>query len=164
MNISLIAAIGKNNELGKNNTLIWSFKEDMKFFKDTTMGYPVVMGTNTFDSLPFVLPGRKNIVISPFEINNDNIEIYNSIESFLEAYKDFKEEIFIIGGASIYKQFIDYANKLYLTEIDATDKEAEVFFPEFNRNEFDKEIISEYVENNITYKHVLYKRKNVVEK
>ena len=86
MNINLIAAIGKNNELGKNNDLIWKFKGDMKFFKDTTMGHPIVMGRKTFESLPKVLPGRKNIVISTSEIINEEIELYKSIKDFLINY------------------------------------------------------------------------------
>ena len=76
MNINLIAAIGKNNELGKNGNLIWNIKEDMKFFKNTTMGHPIVMGRKTFESLPKVLPGRKNIVMSSKKIINEQIEIY----------------------------------------------------------------------------------------
>lgn len=159
MNISMIAAIGKNNELGKNNDLIWKVKEDLKFFKDTTMGHPVVMGRNTFLSLPKVLPGRKNIVISDVDIINNEIEMYRSIKEFLTNYDKYKEELFIIGGASIYKQFIDLANNLYLTEIDAEDKDADVYFPQFNKNDFEKEIISENNENSLKYKHVLYKRK-----
>ena len=74
MDINIIAAIGKNNELGKNNDLIWKFKEDMKFFKEITMGHPVVMGRKTFESLPNILTGRKNIVISGHNIINDKIK------------------------------------------------------------------------------------------
>ncbi len=159
MNINLIAAIGKNNELGMNNDLIWKFKEDMKFFKETTMGHPIVMGRKTFESLPKVLPGRKNIVISTSEIRNKEIEIFKSIKDFLIQYNEYKDDIFIIGGASIYKAFIDLANKLYLTEIDAIEENADVYFPNFNKNEWDKEIISEKEENKIRFNHVLYKRK-----
>ena len=159
MDINIIAAIGKNNELGKNNDLIWKFKQDMKFFKDTTMGHPIVMGRKTFESLPKVLPGRKNIVISTNEIKNDEIETYKSIKEFLINYQKYGDDIFIIGGASIYKQFIDLANKLYLTEIDDIDKEADVYFPKFNINEWDKEELANCEENSINFKHVLYKRK-----
>ena len=159
MDINLIAAIGKNNELGKNNDLIWKLKGDMKFFRETTMGHPIVMGRKTFESLPKVLPGRKNIVISSNEILNDEIERYKSIKEFLLKYKEFNEDVFIIGGASIYKQFIDLASKLYLTEIDAVAKDADVYFPMFNKLEWNKEIISEKEENDIKYNHVLYKRK-----
>ena len=159
MDINVIAAIGKNNELGKNNDLVWRLKGDMKFFRETTMGHPIVMGRKTFESLPKVLPGRKNIVISSNEILNTEIEKYKSLKEFLLKYKEFNEDVFIIGGASIYNQFIDLASKLYLTEIDAVDKDADVYFPLFNKEEWNKEIISEKEENDIKYNHVLYKRK-----
>ena len=164
MNISMIAAVGKNNELGKENNLIWKLKGDMKFFKNTTMGHMVVMGRKTFESLPKILPGRKNIVISRSEIINSEIEIYKSIKTFLNTYKDYEDEVFIIGGASIYKQFMDLASKLYLTEIEAADKEADVYFPDFNKEDWDKEYLSGLQGDSIKYKHVLYKRKNLVEK
>ena len=142
-----------------NNDLIWKFKEDMKFFRETTMGHPIVMGRKTFESLPKVLPGRKNIVISTSEIVNKEIEIFKSIKDFLIQYKKYNDDIFIIGGATIYKSFIDLATKLYLTEIDDIEENADVYFPNFNKNEWDKEIISEKEENNIRFNHVLYKRK-----
>lgn len=159
MNINIIAAVGKNNELGKNNDLIWKIKGDLKFFKNTTMGYPIVMGRKTFESLPKVLPGRSNIVISTSKIDNLEIEVYKSIKEFLINYEEYLDDIFVIGGASIYKQFIDLADKLYLTEIDAEEKDADVYFPEFNKDAFEKEILCEKEEESIRYKHVLYKRK-----
>ena len=159
MDINLIAAIGKNNELGKDNDLIWRLKADMKFFREITMGHPIVMGRKTFESLPKVLPGRKNIVLSSNEIQNNEIELYKSIKEFLLNYKDYDGEVYIIGGASIYKAFIDMASKLYLTEIEAEEKEADVYFPTFNKEEYNKEIISDLEENSIKFKHVLYKRK-----
>ena len=158
MNISLIAAIGRNNELGKNGNLIWHLKEDMKFFRETTTNHIVVMGKNTFLSLPRVLPNRKNIVLTTSNIDNKDIEIYRSIKEFLNNYKDFNEEIFIIGGESIYKQFMEYAKKMYLTEIDMIDKDADVFYPAFNKDEWVSEVLKENEENNIKYKHVLYKK------
>ncbi len=159
MDINIIAAIGKNNELGKNNDLVWRLKGDMKFFRDTTMGHSIVMGRKTFESLPKILPGRKHIVISTNEIKNDEIELYKSIREFLVKYQNVEEDIFIIGGASIYKQFIDLASKLYLTEIDASDKDADVYFPEFNKEEWEREEIASNEDNSINYKHVLYKKK-----
>lgn len=159
MNINLIAAIGKNYELGKDNNLIWRIKGDMKFFRETTMGYPIVMGRKTFESLPKVLPGRSNIVISTSDIQNNEIELYKSIKEFLEAYKDFNDDIFVIGGASIYSQFIDIATKLYLTEVDAEEQSADVYFPRFNINDWSREVLLEKKEDLLEYKHVLYKRK-----
>ena len=160
MNISIIAAIGQNNELGKNNDLIWHLPNDLKFFKNTTTGKTVVMGSNTFKSLPNVLPNRTNIVIT--HQNNgypSNVIIYNSIESFLNDYKNKDEEVFIIGGSSIYNQFIQKADKLYLTEILATCKDASVFFPKFNKENYEQTILGENQDNGISYKHVLYKRR-----
>lgn len=159
MDINLIAAIGKNNELGKNNDLIWKFKGDMKFFRETTMGHPIVMGRKTFESLPKVLPGRKNIVISTNKIKNEEIEVYKSIKDFLLKYQEYGDDIFIIGGASIYKQFIHLATNLYLTEIESEDKEADVYFPTFDQKEWEKEVLLSNQENSINFKHVLYKRK-----
>lgn len=159
MNISLIAAIGKNNELGKDNNLIWRLPNDLKFFRETTLGHTIVMGRKTFESLPKVLPKRKNIVISTTDILNEEIEHYKSIKTFLEMYKEYKEELFIIGGASIYAQFIDLANKMYLTEVEAEDSKADVYFPKFDKNEWEKSIIAENEDDSIKYKHVLYKKK-----
>ncbi len=160
MKISIIAAIGENNELGKNNDLIWHLPNDLKFFKNVTSGHTVLMGKNTFWSLPKVLPNRTNIVIThngkdlPHEV-----VIYNSIDSFMNDYRDKDEEVFIIGGASIYSQFIDQAEKLYLTEIAATCPDATIFFPEFDKGNYDKFVVGENIDNGISYKHVLYKRR-----
>lgn len=159
MNINLIAAIGKNYELGKNNDLIWRIKGDLKFFKDITMGHPIVMGRKTFESLPKVLPGRKNIVISSNDILNDEIEKYRSIKAFLDKYKDSSEEFFVIGGASIYSQFIDIAYSMYLTEINDECKCADVYFPKFNKDEWNSEELLSNIENGLEYKHVKYKRR-----
>ena len=161
-NITMIAAIGKNNELGKNNDLIWKFKEDMQFFKEQTMGKPMAMGYKTFYSLRKgkPLPGRKHIILTSRNIEeNPQIKIVRSLEELINYIEEYKEEVMIIGGASIYKAMLEYADKLLLTEIDAEDKEADAFFPEFNKEEWNNEILSEHEENNIKYKHLVYKRK-----
>ena len=155
--ISMISSVGKNRELGKNNDLIWHFKEDMRFFKETTMGHTVIMGYNTYKSLPGDLPGRHIIVVSFDQI--DGVETVNGIEPIIEKYKDSLEEVFICGGASIYKQFLPYADKLYLTEIDAEDNEADTFFPEFDKEEWNKTLLEENNQKNIDFKMYLYERK-----
>ena len=157
MDLSMIAAVGKGNELGKNNGLIWNIPNDLKFFKEKTIGKTVVMGANTFYSIGKPLPQRNNIVIT--HQNIDKVLIYKSIREFLIDYKNKKEEVFIIGGASIYKEFIDYASKLYLTEIDASDKEADTYFPEFNKQLYEKIILDKNEENGIKYTHTMYKKK-----
>ena len=126
-NISIIACVGKNLELGKNNDLIWHLPNDLKYFKNVTSGKTVIMGRRTFDSLPGILPKRRNIVLQlSNESNIDGVEIFNDIPSIIDAVKN-EEEAFIIGGASIYRQFLTYANKLYLTEVNASCKDAEVY-------------------------------------
>ena len=157
--ISMIAAIGKNYELGKNNNLIWHFKEDMKFFKDTTMNHKVVMGRKTYESLPGALSGREMIVVSTRIV--DGVKCYNNINKIVDKYKNSDEEIFICGGASIYREFLPYADRLYLTEIDSSDKDADTYFPEFNKKEWKKKLLTKHEQNDITFKMYLYERKNI---
>ena len=157
MSVSMIAAVGKNLELGKNNNLIWHFKEDMKFFKNTTMGHTVVMGRKTFESLPKALPGRKNIVISSnAEYQAQGATVVTSVEEALQIADN--EEIFVIGGGKIYAEFLPYADKLYLTEINAECADADTYFPQFNKSEYIKEIINYYDIDGVEFYHVVYKK------
>lgn len=159
MKLSLIAAIGQNNELGKDNGLLWNLPGDLKFFKEVTTGKTIVMGYNTYQSLPRKLQNRKYIVLTFKNRELDpEIEIFHDKESFLDAIKERDEEIFIIGGASIYKQFIDICDTLYLTEIEST-KEADVYFPSFDKAKYNQELLKENVDNGIKYKHMIYRRK-----
>src|SRR5665811_1114134 len=129
--ISIIAAIGKNNELGKKNTLLWDLPADMKHFRETTKGHTVIMGQKTFESIGRPLPNRRNIVLTKDDnFKTSGIEISKSLESTLASFKDSKEEIFIIGGGQIYKQSIDKADRLYITHVGMEDKEADTYFPE----------------------------------
>lgn len=129
--ISIIAAIGKNNELGKENKLLWSLPADMKHFKEITSGHTVIMGQKTFESIGRPLPNRKNIVVTRNkDFSADGVEISYSLEDTLNKFTNTEEEVFIIGGGEIYKQSMDSANKLYITHIEAEDKKADTFFPE----------------------------------
>lgn len=159
MSYSIIAAVGKNNELGANNDLIWHLKKDLKFFRKMTNGKTIIMGRKTFESLPKMLPNRHHIVLSSSNNFPQEVSVYNSFEELINDYKDVDEEIFIIGGSSIYKLFLDISDKLYLTEIDSSYENADVYFPSFDKEKYDREIIDSEEENNIQYKHVLYKRK-----
>lgn len=158
-NVSMIAAIGKNNELGSGNQLIWRLPHDLKFFKNTTMGKDIIMGSNTFYSLPKLLPGRRHIVLTSKNIENDQILILHSKEELIEYLKQIKKEVMIIGGASVYSQMLEYADKLYLTEIEATSHDADAYFPKINYQEWESELLGTNQDNGITYKHILYKRK-----
>lgn len=156
-NLTIIAAIGKNNELGYNNNLIWRFKEDMKFFKKNTIGKTIVMGRKTLDSLPKLLPDRNHIVLTHKDIEIPGVIIIHSKEELFNLIKD--EEIMIIGGASIYKMFIDDIDKMLLTEIDEYFKDADAYFPKFDKNNWHKKVLSRKKENNIPYNHIEYIRK-----
>ena len=159
MAISMIAAVGKNLELGKNNDLIWHFKEDMKFFKQTTMGHPVIMGRKTFESLPKALPGRKNIVISANpEYKADGAEVVTSVEEAIKLAEAENTDAFVIGGGRIYTEFLPYADNLYLTEINAECPDADTYFPDFNKSDYIKEIINFYDVDGTEFYHVIYKK------
>lgn len=157
----IIASVGKNNELGKNGDLIWKIPGDMKFFKEKTIGHTILMGENTFFSLPNLLPKRKHIVLSysKKDIFPKEVTLINSLEEFNTLSKEIDDDIYVIGGASIYKQFIDKVDELYLTEIDDECKNADVYFPEFNKNYYDIKILEKHNSSNPKYKHVLYVKK-----
>lgn len=158
--IVLIAAIGKNNELGKDNNLIWRFKEDMKFFRNNTMGKPIVMGRKTFESLPGLLPGRQHIVLTSKDLDVDSkVLVFHSLDNLLDYMDGKDEEFMIIGGASIYAQTIDHANKMLLTEIDAEDNKADAYFPTFDKKDWDSQELMFFTENNTNCKTYIYKRK-----
>lgn len=159
MSYTIIAAIGKNRELGKDNDLIWHLPNDLKFFKQVTSNHAIIMGRKTFDSLPRMLPNRKHIVLTRSENLPNEVEVYKELKQLLERYKDSPDEIFIIGGASIYEQFLEHSDKLYLTEIEAEEKSADVFFPEFDKSDYTSEVIKENEDNGIKYKHMVYRRK-----
>ena len=159
--MNLIVAVDKNWAIGYKGKLLISIPEDMKFFRETTTGHTVVMGRKTFDSLPGLLKGRNHIVISrqALELPKE-VKLYKSPQEFLEDYENSDEEIFDIGGASLYKELLDYASKLYLTEIDAEAK-ADVYFPYFDKNDYDREILGVHENQGINFKHVLYKRRQI---
>lgn len=156
--ISIIAAIGKNRELGQGNDLIWHIKEDLKNFKNLTMGKYIVMGKNTYESLPKHLEGRKYIVLSSSLSEIENGLLFNNFNKLLEFIKDVDEEVMIIGGASIYKLFLPFADKLYLTEIDSEEK-ADVYFPDFNKEDYECNVVSTNEVDGLKYSFVIYERK-----
>ncbi|MFZ4563481.1 MAG: dihydrofolate reductase [Bacteroidales bacterium] len=130
--ISIIVAIAENRGIGKNNDLLWHISEDLKRFKRITNGHPVIMGKRTFESLPRrPLPNRRNIVIT--DIPDEQIEgcemAYSIEDAVAKCNPD--EENFVIGGASVYRQFLPIANRLYLTRVHKSF-DADVFFPEID--------------------------------
>lgn len=128
--ISLIVAASTNNAIGKNGQLLWHLPNDLKYFKNTTWGMPVIMGRKTFESVNKPLPGRYNIVITKQEAwSAENVETAKDLSEALQKAADTNcKEIFIIGGGEIYNQSIELADKLYMTRIH-TELEADTFFP-----------------------------------
>ena len=155
--ISIIATVGKNNEIGNDNKLIWDLKDINKFLKKLTINQIVIMGKNTFN-IYHLLPNRYNIVLSNTLDNTNGVEISNSTEDILKRFKEIEEEVFILGGESLYKSFIEYANKIYLTEID-DESPADKYFPSFDKEEFKRIELDNNEENGVKYTHVLYVRK-----
>ena len=138
--ISLIAAIGKNNEIGRKNELLWNLPADMKHFRETTSGHTVVMGQKTFESLGRPLPNRRNIVLTrDNSFNKEGVEIAHSLEEFDSLFRKTlkpEEEVFIIGGGQIYKLFMEKADKLYITHVDGEFLDADTYFPEIDKNKW----------------------------
>lgn len=134
--ISLIVATSKNHAIGKDNLMPWHISEDLKYFKRTTSGHPVIMGYNTYLSLGGrPLPNRRNIVVSTRAEagEKDGVEFFNSLPQALEAAATGTDEVFVIGGGQIYRSALQFADRLYITEIDTVIENADTFFPDFDR-------------------------------
>lgn len=134
MRISTIAAVGQNRELGKKNELIWPIRDDLKRVKELTMGHPIIMGQNTYESIGKPLPGRTNIVLTQDkDYAPEGCVMAHSIAEALERAREVEnEEIFIFGGAYVYRQTIDITDRLYLTYVHDTDEDADAFFPPYD--------------------------------
>lgn len=137
-NIVIIAALGKNRELGKQGKLLWSISEDLKRFKALTMGNVVIMGRKTFESLPpsvRPLPGRVNIVVTRnADFPKGNYLVASSVEDAIRLGEGVgTEKIFVIGGGEIYSAALPFTNQLELTLVDAEDSDADTFFPAYER-------------------------------
>jgi len=163
MKISMIAAMSKNRVIGKAGKLPWHLPEDLKYFKDKTRGHPVVMGRKTFDSLGCKpLPGRKNMVVTRQPaFSAPGVDAFGSLEAALKAleleYGATEEEIFIIGGGELYTAGLQFADLIYLTEIDCEVEGGDAFFPHFALDQF-KEITRRVVDEPMPHAYVVYKR------
>lgn len=126
----MIWAMGRNREIGKGLSLPWHIPEDLKHFKEVTSGKTVIMGLKTFESLGKALPKRRNLVLNFTKFDLPGCEMVTSIEEALGLVKN-EDEAFVIGGASIYRQFLQHAARLYITKIDH-EFDADIFFPEID--------------------------------
>ena len=130
--ISIIAAVAKNRAIGIRNKLIYWLPNDLKRFKALTTGHTIIMGRRTFESLPKgALPNRRNVVLSRTEKDFPGCDTYTSLKEAL-SHCSPEEDVYIIGGASVYKQAMDVADRLCLTEVDDTPEEADAFFPDYS--------------------------------
>ena len=141
MKLAIIVAQARNRVIGVNNKLPWHLPEDLKYFKRVTMGKPVIMGRNTYESIGRPLPGRTNIVISrQADYKPEGVEVVSSLEAARELAESIGlingiEEAMVIGGAQIYEQALSLAGRLYLTEVDA-EIQGDAWFPEFAREDW----------------------------
>ena len=136
--ISIIAAVAKNRAIGFENKLIYWLPNDLKRFKALTTGHTIIMGRNTYLSLPKgALPNRRNVVLSTTVKELPGCEVFPTLEAALKSCKG-DEDIYIIGGARVYEQAMALADRLCLTEVDDTPKEADAFFPDYSDWKIDK--------------------------
>lgn len=155
MKLILIAAHDPNLVIGKDGELPWHYKEDLQFFKKTTMGYPLVMGRVVFEELnEKPLRGRECIVLSRSK-DYDHVPTFKSIDAALESLSD-QEKVFIIGGGEIYKQTIDKADQLIITEI-KKEYEGDTFFPEY-RNDIGEKWKETWREDHPEFSFITYDR------
>lgn len=159
--ISIIACVGKNNVIGKDNKLLWSLPSDLSYFKEITFGKTIIMGRKTFQSLPGILPGRHHVILTrdkSFKIEDDRVTIVSSIKELLSIVNCGNN--FIIGGGQIYKALLPYCDNLYITRVEK-EYEGDTFFPKINYEDW--ELVNEISgkldeENLIPHSFLVFKR------
>lgn len=158
--LSIIACISQTNRaIGYQNRLLYHIKSDLTRFRELTTGHTIIMGRKTYESLPNgALPHRRNIVVSNSMKEMEGCEVYPNLEAALKAAES-PQEIFIIGGESIYRQSLPAAHKLYLTVVDDAPQQADAFFPEINPEEW--ELIEKEMrnENGLSFSFLTYLKK-----
>lgn len=158
----MIAAVAKNNAIGRGNKLLWRLRDDMQMFVRTTTGHPVLMGRKTFESLKGPLPKRQNIVITRRQdYKPDGVDVAHSIEEAI--YIAQGEELFIIGGGIIYQEAMSIADKLFISHVDDVVEDADTFFPKIDMNvweEVSSEAFEQNERNEKPFKFCVYHRKD----
>jgi dihydrofolate reductase len=159
MIVSIVVAISENNAIGKDNKLLWYMPADLRHFKDITTGHTVIMGRKTYDSVGKPLPNRRNIIITRQPIAITGCEVVNSIDAALALCSN-EAEVFIVGGAEIYRQAMHLTNRIYLTIIHK-EFEADTYFPEIKADEW-KQVSKQDFEpdekNLLPYSFITYER------
>ena len=160
--ILLIAAVGRQGELGKNGRLLWPLPEDLQRFKELTTGHTVIMGRKTYESIGHPLPRRYNIVVTrQTDFDAPGVWIRHSPEEALALAQCFSRKIFIIGGESLYRHFMPLAHRLLLTEIDAEDPEADTYFPPIDPSLWQMDETSPHMRSTkgLPYRYMSWSRK-----
>lgn len=159
--ISILVAIARNGVIGKNNRLPWHLPADLRYFKALTMGHHIVMGRKTFESIGRLLPGRTSVVVSrQRDYRVQGAVMAGSVEEALAACEG-DSEVFIVGGAGLFRQCLDRAGRLYITEI-LEEFDGDVFFPEYNRDEWEETSRAKHRldgRDGLEYDFVVYDRK-----
>ena len=163
MQLSLICALTTNGAIGNKGGLLYYLPADLKHFKNLTTGHTIVMGRKTFESLPKgALPNRRNVVITrQADYAAPGIEVFHSFEEALQACQT-DEEVYVIGGESVYEAALPQANRLCLTHIEAIPDEADTYFPTYNKEEWEEESREHHEpdeKNNLAYDFVNYIRR-----
>jgi dihydrofolate reductase len=161
MTLSLIVAMAKNRVIGAKNKLPWRIPEDLKRFREITLGHPVIMGRKTWESIGRPLPGRSNIVVSRQPgFSAEGVTVVGSLDAAIDsAAASGSDEIFVIGGGEIYRQALSRADRIYLTLLER-DVDGDAFFPDFSEDEF-KEIAREERTEPERFCFVVLKRQNL---
>ena len=142
--ISIIASVAQNMAIGYQNKLLYWLPNDLKRFKALTTGHTIIMGRKTFESLPKgALPNRRNVVLTRSQITFPGAEVYPSLQAALASCAP-EEDVYIIGGASVYKEALPLADRLCLTEIQDTPEQADAFFPQFSLKEWKENFREEH--------------------
>ena len=165
--LSLIVAMGKNGEIGYQESMPWPrLTGDMKFFKEMTTGKSVIMGKRTFDTLPRLLINRHHIIMTRHPENfqmkeekTETVELVSSKEELFNKHIVVPEVYFNIGGYQIYNEFMDDVDTMYITHIDSVFPQADTYFPIWDKNEWDSEFLGENEEKGFSYKRIKYKKK-----
>jgi len=161
LNVNIIACVDENNAIGFENELLFKIPEDLKRFRELTFGQPVVMGRNTWDSIPSKfrpLPFRKNIVVTSRhpDLFPKNVTVISDPDDVLKHCDD---TVWIIGGQQLYRHFIPYASAIFLTKVEKSAAKADAFFPEFDPSLFDISASPLRFQDDIAYSYHTYRRK-----
>jgi dihydrofolate reductase len=159
MTVTIVVAISENHAIGRDNKLLWYLPNDLKHFKQITTGHTVIMGRKTYESVGKPLPNRRNIIITRQAISIAGCEVVNSIDAALALCAD-QQEVFIVGGAEIYKQAIHLTDRIYLTVVHK-EFEGDSFFPEINKQEWSEVFREDHdpdEKNLLPYSFITYER------